>query len=286
MDFAAERYVRLYVRDTATWSLMCWQARCVFPLLMRKVDGAGVLDLPPGRDAVEVVSKVLDMPEDVVRPALDDLDGAGVVEVGNALVIVNFVEAQRCTSTDKARKAAQRERDRALSKRKNNGVTSGHAVSRDVTPCPTEPIRTDPNRSEPKDIPASSDAASAEQPKVNGKKRKDRLSEEFYAEVFQALRDAVRRVTGKPGGPQDRESNREMVRKCTEREQATIDHWRTVIAAQEESVRGSRSTWRYLCLSTITRRSNWARLLEAPSAPSTLGSVDPSTQDHNAERDF
>ena len=43
MDWANERYVRLYTRDTVTWKMWPWEARAIFPLLMRKVDRAGVL---------------------------------------------------------------------------------------------------------------------------------------------------------------------------------------------------------------------------------------------------
>lgn len=41
MNWSDERYVKLYERDTLTWP---WQAKCVFALLLRKVDRSGVLD--------------------------------------------------------------------------------------------------------------------------------------------------------------------------------------------------------------------------------------------------
>lgn len=83
-------------------------------------------------------------------------------------------------------------------------------------------------------------------------------------EVLELMRTAVLSVTGKPGGPRNVETNRKLVRIATKREHATIDDWRAVIDAQVDSVRDHPETWRYLCLSTICRPGNFARLADAP----------------------
>jgi hypothetical protein len=106
--------------------------------------------------------------------------------------------------------------------------------------------------------------------------------------VLVAMREAVRSVSrGRDRGPQDSPGNRDLVRTCTRREQATIEHWRHVIAAQAESVRHNPDAWRFLALSTICRRQNWLRLLDAPkSQAGPRGPVDPSTQRHDTPPEF
>lgn len=79
------------------------------------------------------------------------------------------------------------------------------------------------------------------------------------------LGDAMRDVAGSTKRNPDPASkaNRDMISKVWRREQATLDDWRDVIAAQAESVRHDRKAWRFLCLSTIHRPANWARLRDA-----------------------
>lgn len=106
--------------------------------------------------------------------------------------------------------------------------------------------------------------------------------------VLVAMRDAVKSVTrGRDRGPLDSPGNRDLIRTCTRREQATLEQWRRVIAAQAESVRSSPDAWRYLALSTLCRRANWLRLLDAPiGRGSPRGPVDPRTQDHDTPPEF
>ena len=48
LDWANERYeVRLYTRDTPNWTVAPWEARAVLPLILRKLDRKGILDLGP-----------------------------------------------------------------------------------------------------------------------------------------------------------------------------------------------------------------------------------------------
>lgn len=125
MDWENEQYVRLYTRDTTNWKRLCWQARSVLPLLLRKVDLAGALDLE-GLEPWEAVMLHIDLPEEVVRPAVAQLLDAKhkVLEVrGKVLVFPNHIPAQTATKSDKLRQKESRDR-RAL------GI---HVRSQDVT---------------------------------------------------------------------------------------------------------------------------------------------------------
>lgn len=94
LDWANERYVRVYTRDTTTWKLCDWRARTVLLHLFRKVDRSGVLDV--GDDGVAGLAAVLELPlEEIVEPGIAQLVKRGTVEHGNgAYVIPNFIEAQ------------------------------------------------------------------------------------------------------------------------------------------------------------------------------------------------
>lgn len=107
-------------------------------------------------------------------------------------------------------------------------------------------------------------------------------------QVLELMREAVRDVTkGRDRGPQNTPGNRELVRSCTRREKASLDDWKRVISAQQESARHNPSSRRYLVLSTITVRKNWLRLLDAPRGPQLRqgGQVDPATETYE-ERPF
>jgi hypothetical protein len=118
MNWPDERYVRLYTRDTPGWLCLSFDAQSLFCLLLRKVDRAGVLDLGKvGRKGVFVgvghahLAARLD-------PALDELIADGCIEItrdGERMVIPNFIEAQECEASDKARCRKWREtrRDKA-----------------------------------------------------------------------------------------------------------------------------------------------------------------------------
>lgn len=159
MNWPEERYVRLYVRDTVEWDMLPWQSRALFPLLVRKVDRAGLLEL--GKYGPRGLAHTVGLPVEVVEPGLSGLieDGC-VAQTGTTLVVPNFIEAQEATASDAARSKAYRERKRA---------ETVEAASRDVTESsrvitdrhePTEssplsvPSLAVPNRTE--DIPSPS----------------------------------------------------------------------------------------------------------------------------------
>jgi len=161
MNWEHERYVRLYTRDTVTWKLIGWQARCLLPLLLRKVDRVGCLNLDgAGADGI---AALVDIPLEVAEPGFNALLARGVVEVRDGVLIFpHFLEAQEAKHSDKARQAESRgrkrdallrnvkvsedetERDEESHGVTNNhapgqNVTCGHAASHGVTPSCTVP---------------------------------------------------------------------------------------------------------------------------------------------------
>jgi len=161
VDWSNERYVRLYTRDSVTWSLWPWEARALFCFLLRKVDRAGVLDLG-GNDPVRAVAAVVGMPLAMVKEHLPAIIESGAVEVGaTAMVMPNYIEAQEAKSSDKQRQSESRarRRDRArighdtqhdVTQRDTSSqpVTRGHDASHDVTPSLAEPSRAKPSCTE------------------------------------------------------------------------------------------------------------------------------------------
>lgn len=161
MRYEDERYVRLYTRDTTTWLLMPWQSRALLPLILRKVDRAGLIELgPEGADALAIV---VGLPLEVVEVGLRGALDRGVVEMhGTTLVWPKYIEAQEIRQSDAHRKREQRERERARVRASSNppelpnchteshGVTNGHTESQDVTPSRADPIRAEP--SQPREV--------------------------------------------------------------------------------------------------------------------------------------
>lgn len=138
LDYANERWVRVYTRDTTTWKLLTWQARAVLMFLIRKVDRSGVIDV--GNDGVAGLAAVLEIPEEVAADAVDQLVRRGVVVTKRDLyVLPAFIEAQETPSSDAQRKRDSRERRRAHAIQSQNvtdksqNVTDGHVESHAVT---------------------------------------------------------------------------------------------------------------------------------------------------------
>lgn len=133
MRWEDERYCRLYTRDTATWTLLPWQSRCLLPLLIRKMDRAGVIEVLAGEEAA-ALSSMLGVPADVVETGLAGLIGRKVVLLdGDRLLMPNFLEAQECSQSDKLRKQISREKA-SKPTTQSQTVTDGHKSSQLVTP--------------------------------------------------------------------------------------------------------------------------------------------------------
>ncbi len=155
MRWEDEHWIKLYTRDTPTWKIMCWQGRVLLPLLLRKVDKAGLLECGDlGRSAIGLM---VDLPEEVVLPGLKDLERLKVIIWhGGVLEVPKFEEAQEAQTSDVVRKREQRARAKAKARADvvisqpavipegvSRDVTQGHAKSRPDSPDQTRPDRPD-----------------------------------------------------------------------------------------------------------------------------------------------
>jgi hypothetical protein len=115
MRWSDERYVRLYTRDTIEWTMLPWEARALFPLLLRKVDRAGLLDL--GKHGAKGLAVTVGLPIHVVEPGLAGLleDGC-VVQNGTVVLVKNFIEAQETVASNAQRCKEYRARQRAAAR--------------------------------------------------------------------------------------------------------------------------------------------------------------------------
>lgn len=151
MDFTNEPYVRLFTRDTLTWKRFNWQAKAVLPLLLRKLDRAGTMDLD-GMDLSGAIAVATELPPEVVDEAVPCLLKLGTISVhGDTLIAPRFLEAQECIKSDKLRAKEYRERKRSQTMAEpSQNVTNRHEeneTSRPVTlglTLPSEP--SDPER--------------------------------------------------------------------------------------------------------------------------------------------
>lgn len=149
MRWEDERYVRLYTRDTATWKLLPWQGRALLPLLLRKADRLGLVDVEG--DRVEGVAALVDLPPEVVEPGLAGLLARGVVvEAPGGLAFPRYTEAQEARASDRLRAQDYRARktvthrdeaSRTVTDRhdSSHGVTRRHPASHGVTPSLASP---------------------------------------------------------------------------------------------------------------------------------------------------
>jgi hypothetical protein len=134
MDWASERYVRLYVRDTPDWVLLPWQSRALWPLLLRKMDRHGRVEL--GAHEERGLAALVGLPLDVTTAGLKGLlvDGC-VAQDGTALQARNYVPAQETRSSDAVRKQQQRDREQARAGHPPSpGVTNGHSMLSGAVP--------------------------------------------------------------------------------------------------------------------------------------------------------
>lgn len=147
MRWIDERFVRLYTRDTTTWKLLPWQSKALLPLLLRKLDRTGIVDL--GDDGFDGIAALTDMPLELVTAAMPDLLRRRVfVLAGRELVMPHFIEAQEAVASPKLRAELHRERVKtrnetlqSVTKRDDSSryETDDNAASRGITPIRAEP---------------------------------------------------------------------------------------------------------------------------------------------------
>lgn len=146
MNWSDEHYVKFYTRRTATSLSWPWQTTALWPNILSRVDGAGIIEF--GRLTPErAVSVVTGIPLEVVAAGLPALIEDGTIELRErALIIPNFIEAQEARKSESLKKADQRERHKAKVRLQVLELREGHvpqcpAVSPDVPlqPSPAQP---------------------------------------------------------------------------------------------------------------------------------------------------
>lgn len=124
MDWANERYVRLYVRDTLTWKLIGHEGRCTLLLLLRKLDRAGVFDIGES-DPVDAVAAIIESPAEFTRIGLGRLLKRGVVELGTGQIVMpNYLDAQEAEQSGPQRNREWRARRRDKARLDQRDATS------------------------------------------------------------------------------------------------------------------------------------------------------------------
>lgn len=136
MDWSNERYVRLYVRVTVDETLWPWQARAVWPQIVRRADRSGVIDIGKHEPA-KAIAALIAMPLDVVTTGLEALiTDTCLVHSGDQLVVRNHMAAQEAVMSDALRQRESRAK-KAMEKAAS-AVTPSHDESRGVTICDEE----------------------------------------------------------------------------------------------------------------------------------------------------
>jgi hypothetical protein len=162
MRWEDERYVRVYVRDTAEWLALGWQAQALLILLLRKADRAGIVHT--GKAGVRGLAALVAMPLEVVTPAVEALLSDGCLRsMEGGYVFPNFLAAQEAKSSDAQRKREQRARDRekALaggSAGSHAGMDAEAAMSRAAGHTPghaSRPVVTQDGHAVPDNVTAS-----------------------------------------------------------------------------------------------------------------------------------
>ena len=147
MRWADEVYVKVYTRDTAEWLALGWEAQSLLLAILRKADRAGIVSL--GRTGLRGIAGLTGFPGEVVSRALPLLlDDGCIEETPDALVVRNFLAAQETPASDRARKQAQRARDRDVARQPRSAAV-------DVPSAPSPP---------PEELPAAEPVKAAPAP--------------------------------------------------------------------------------------------------------------------------
>lgn len=143
VDWPNERYVRLYTRDSVTWSLWPWESRALFCLLLRKVDRAGVLETGK-HELKNAIAALVGMPPSVVETAIIPIIDSGAIEVrGEFVILPNFIVAQEARSSDKQRQRDSREKRRVKAMGMETESTADHNETPDGAPDQVDTPETD-----------------------------------------------------------------------------------------------------------------------------------------------
>lgn len=115
MDFANERYVRLYCRDSTEWKRLKFEGQAVWMLLYRKADRSGVLQLA-GLEPWEAAALHCAIPELIAKIGVERiLERGWAVHDGDRLVFPRYAEANETPKSNAQRLRESRAR-RALTR--------------------------------------------------------------------------------------------------------------------------------------------------------------------------
>lgn len=135
MNWEDENYCKLYTRDTPTWLMLPWQGRALLPLMVRKCDGAGIIDT--GARELDALALTVMMPREVVEVGLAALLEAGVVaRISGGLELPNYIAAQEARKTDAQKKRDQRSKHRDFRR------AEARVTPRSPVPTPSHPVPT------------------------------------------------------------------------------------------------------------------------------------------------
>ena len=132
LDWANERYVRLYTRDTPNWTVAPWEARAVLPLILKKLDRKGLLDL--GSHGMHALAATVSVPLEVLEPGLAWWTSTGtlVLSEDGILSMPHFVEAQECCASPARRQKNWRERQDVSTERRNVSAARRNVTKRNT----------------------------------------------------------------------------------------------------------------------------------------------------------
>ena len=149
MRWEDESYVRLYKRETPEWTLLCWQARVLHPLILKNLDRAGLLEL--GSNRWEALASALRVPLNFVESAMNGTSEFKGLLANGCLTLVpdgnggellharNFIKAQEARQSDSRRKKTEREGASARAKAASLGLVDHNSSDEAVTNCDIDP---------------------------------------------------------------------------------------------------------------------------------------------------
>lgn len=153
MNYADEDYVRFYTRDTITWLALGFEGQSVMSLMLHgRFNRSGIFDCG-GHDPSHAVTLAIRCPPEIAKVGLQRLlDTKTWVLNDGKIIWPNYVEAQHCKRSDRARKAESRQ-NLAMEAmgQKSHAVTRRHTPSQPVTPKPKPRPKQKPK---PKQAPA------------------------------------------------------------------------------------------------------------------------------------
>jgi hypothetical protein len=151
MDWANERYVKVYTRDECDWLLVPLEARCLYWELFRHV-GRSTGRMKVGSDPIQALAAGLHGSAEFIGEWIPALCKDGCIQIsGGVLFIPNFVEAQLSRTSGRVRTAMSREREKPeeTEKQEKQDSKRERVALPNVTKCYTAPEVAAPAEEQP-----------------------------------------------------------------------------------------------------------------------------------------